>query len=140
MTRVKNLFQNKQIVDVFKARRRALGMSYVDLARLSHVSLSTVNRFFKGNYPKISLDAVLRMADVLGIAMMPTQINTVYDAKARQSAQIAEQIVAQVSAASALEAQNISVKDRNDLTKEIAARLLTGSPRHLWTSTVEDSS
>lgn len=130
--------QNNLTVHAFEARRQALGMSYGDLARLSHVSLATINRFFKGTHPKISFDTVLRMADILDMSILPTPIKTIHDIKVRQSDQLAEQIMAGVSAASALESQNINAPDRKNLKKEIAARLLSGSPRHLWTEIFKD--
>lgn len=137
MTRERKTNSGNLFAQALQARRQALGMSYADLARLSGVSLATVNRFFGSPSPKTALDTVLRLADVLGLRIQVTARDSVYRMKERSGTGLAQALLGGVAAASALEAQNITPKDRDDLLAETTNRILAGPPRHLWSQLPE---
>jgi hypothetical protein len=112
-------------------------MSYVDLARLSGVSLATVNRFFAVSSPKTALDSVLRLARVLGMTIQLTPEESVYRIKERSGEGLARALLGGVAAASALESQNITLADREELLAETKNRILAGSLRNLWSQLPE---
>jgi transcriptional regulator with XRE-family HTH domain len=137
MTQRKNMTSGQTLVQALQARRQALGMSYVDLARLSGVSLATVNRFFAVSSPKTALDSVLRLARVLGMTIQLTPEESVYRIKERSGEGLARALLGGVAAASALESQNITLADREELLAETKNRILAGSLRNLWSQLPE---
>lgn len=56
-------------LEKFKERKKEINIKNAEIAALSNIPLSTVNRFFSGEYPNPSFSNIAGIAMVLGISL-----------------------------------------------------------------------
>jgi transcriptional regulator with XRE-family HTH domain len=113
-------------------RRKELGMSMETVARKSGVGMRTVQRVLSGRDPSAKLDTVLRIADTLGVILLPKDRVAAHDLVRKQAVQKATELAGMVQGTSALEAQAVSKKALLEIRDDIASDLIRGSRRQLW--------
>jgi len=112
-------------------RRRALGLSAELLAQRAGVSRSTVIRVLEDPAGS-TLGNVLKVLDVLGLALEVRPVAKPEDLRRRQALAKAERLVRLVQGTSALEGQGVSESKRKAMVRDTAEDLLRGSRRRLW--------
>ena len=113
-------------------RRRAVGMTFDDLARRSKVSRATVCRILRGDHASVSFSKVMAVADALGLSAF---FDPVVDNDAfleRQAESKAKFLVGMVQGTMGLEAQGVNSFDVDRMVRETTRTLLAGSKRKLW--------
>jgi len=113
-------------------RRKELGMSMQTVAHKSGVGMRTVQRVLSGREPSAKLDTVLRIADTLGVVLLPKDKRPARHLMRKQALQKAAELAGMVQGTSALEAQAVSKKALLEIRDDIAANLIRGSRRQLW--------
>ena len=112
-------------------RRKALGISFATLARLSGVSEPTAKRILGGQLGEASFANVAAIAVTLGASLGLEELDT--DAMCRDQAhRKAEQIARLVQGTSALENQAVDAATYRKLVERSVHELLAGSRRRLW--------
>lgn len=120
------------LLEKMRKRRRELGISYVDLAARSGVSVATVKRILSGQVGGASLSHVDAVAQAMGLSLSAREVCPADEFKERAAREKAARLVRMVQGTSALEAQAISEKHAKRLTNESIHRLMAGSPRRVW--------
>jgi transcriptional regulator with XRE-family HTH domain len=120
-------------INELEARRRELRMSRPALARLSRVSLPTVNRILSGRYESARFSAIRAIAEVLGmpLSFKPVRADVVLE---RRAERVAEKVVRQVQGTSGLEGQAVDAQTLRRMRRATERELLSGSRRRLWDS------
>lgn len=113
-------------------RRIQLGMSMQTVARRSGVGMRTVQRVLSGRDPSAKLDTVLRIADTLGVGLLPKNRGAAHHVVRKQALRKATELAGMVQGTSALEAQALSKKALLEIRDDIASDLIRGSRRQLW--------
>lgn len=120
------------IYDKLSLRRKDLDISYINLAKKSGVSLSTIKRFFTEDYKGVSLEHLLKIASVMGVYFSPSSFKEVSELRKEQARVKAEKLVSQIQATSALEAQGVDKKTLKSMKQDIVYKLLSGPSKDLW--------
>lgn len=118
-----------------RAIREALGMSAQQLGTRVRVKRQTIENLERSEANgKISLDSLNRAAKALGCrvvyALVPEK--PLEEMQRERAREIAESVVKPVSHSMRLEAQSIGKREEQRQKKELALRLLQGSPKKLW--------
>ena len=114
-------------------RRRALGMSRMEVARQTGLSFSTIHRILAGQQANPSWENLVALAECLGLSIRfepKTDAQTMREAQANAKA---VKLVRMVQGTSALEAQAIDPSQREQLVRQTMHELLSGPKRRLWT-------
>ena len=117
---------------MLERRRRRLGMSCAQLARLSHLSLPTVNRILAGKIDRVAYGNVAAVARVLGCDMRIQPAVDPYQLQEQRAQAKAQQIVSAVQGSSGLEGQAVDDVELAGLVRQTTSELLAGPKRHLW--------
>ena len=120
------------VSNTLDTRRAELGLSHAALAALSGVSLPTVHRALSGNHPDISFANLQAIAAALGLDFTLTPTATAEQLRAQQAARKADQLVRMLQATSALEGQAVDNQRLDQMRRQTARELLSGSNRKLW--------
>ncbi len=115
----------------FSSRRRALGMTFADLAKRSGVPAPTVKRMFGGLLGMASFANVAAVADALGVPLGVDE-SSVDEMRRSQARVKAERIARLVQGTSALESQAVDRETYERLVERSYHELLSGSSRRLW--------
>jgi transcriptional regulator with XRE-family HTH domain len=113
-------------------RRRDLGISLSSLARLSGVSMPTVQRILSGNHRGASFVNVMAIADALEMDLPPTPRATARKTMRTKAEAKARLLVSMVQGTSALEAQAVDQETQQEMVEQTVHELLAGSRRALW--------
>jgi len=113
-----------------KSRLKQLGMTYDVVAKRSHTSRATVERFFRGQ--SVGFDQAQQIAQALGVAFQLTPLIDVPTMREQQGEFKARQLVAQVQGTSALEGQAVPEDEYEAMVWQTKHQLLAGSKRRLW--------
>ncbi len=119
------------IVEELAARRRALGMSFPQLAERSGVSEPTVKRILGGHAGSASYAGVAAIAEAMGMPLRSDPINP-DEFRERAALEKAERLARLVQGTSALEAQGVPPAEFRRLVARSVHELLAGPPRRLW--------
>jgi DNA-binding phage protein len=115
-----------------EGRRRELRMSMGIVAERCGLGLRTIQRVLSGLEPKANLATVLLIANALGLELTPSQRMSAHRFRQQQANQKAAKLASMVQGTSALESQAVPEPAQRDIRHQIAARLISGSPRELW--------
>lgn len=114
----------------FQRRRKALGMTVLQLAKRSGVSIATVNRVLAGS-DGASIAHVSAVADALGLSLQVRSTRRIASLRAREAIRKAKRVVGLTQANATLEKQGVSRAAARDVQKLVSHRLLK-SGRKLW--------
>ena len=120
-----------QLFQELEKRRRELGMDRSTLARLSHVSLPTVNRIMSQQHPRPTFAHVAAIADVLGVELTLVSKTDSEEMRREQARAKAKPLVGLVQGTSGLEGQALDQQELESLIAKTAEKLLQ-SKRKLW--------
>ncbi len=123
-----------QLLTYLEGRRKELGMSRQVVAERSGLGLRTLQRVLSGLEPDANLRTVLRIANALGVELKPRPMRSASEFCRQQARQKAAKLAAMVQGTSVLESQAVPESALSDIRKEIAAKLISGSRRELWSS------
>ena len=124
-------FRSAIIHDLNKRRRR-LGMSRADVARLSGVSVPTVQRILGKQDHDATLSNLLAIAEALGLGLDIRPDAKVAALREQQARRKAERLVGMVQGSSALEGQAVDQETYERMVKQTVHELLAGPSRKLW--------
>ena len=119
-------------------RRARLGISKTLTARLSGLSIATVNRLLSQQDRRPSIASVSAVAGVLGLEVVlgeRPRVREVVSAPAlreRQARAKAKRLVGIVQGSMALEAEGVSTAVLDEMEEDTVHELLAGSARRLW--------
>jgi len=119
-------------------RRARLGISKADLARISGVSLPTVQRLLAGKEKRPGLGTVAKIAAALGVEVrLSYRIHVhptfgVDEFREMQARKKARRLVRLVKGTMALEDESVGEEALAAMEDENVHRLLSGAPRRLW--------
>lgn len=126
-----NTLQTNPFVRKLSNRRKNLGISQQSLARMTGISLPTVQRVFAGN-PKVSLDNLSKIASTLGLSLTFNTESREEEILAKRARQKAKELAKMVQGTSGLEAQGLDKEALKDVEDKILSDLLKGSRNRLW--------
>jgi transcriptional regulator with XRE-family HTH domain len=112
-------------------RRKELRMSMAALARLSRVSLPTVQRLLSGKAPHASFAKVQAIAEVLGLRFV-IAADPIRKLRRRRAEEKARRLVGMVQATSALEGQAVNSAAVEEMVQRTARELLDANCQTLW--------
>ena len=119
------------IAEELAARRRALGMSFPQLAERSGASEPTVKRILGGHGGSASYASVAAVAEALGMPLRSEPIDA-DEFREQVALEKAERLARMVQGTSALEAQAVPPAEFRKLVARSVHELLAGPPRRLW--------
>lgn len=125
-------------IDQLNRRCARLGITKMAVAKRARVSPSTVRRILSGREDNPSVPIVQAIAKSLGVEIRLGESITVDESqdaeeyKRTQALAKAKRIVRMVQATMALEAQGVDSKVVDRLIEKAVYKLLSGSPRKLW--------
>ncbi len=120
------------IIHDLNERCRQLGMSHADVARLSGVSLPTVQRILGKEYHDATLSNLLRIAEALGLGLDFQPEDKVDALREQQARRKAKRLVGMVQGSSALEGQAVDQDTYERMVERTIHELLAGPNRKLW--------
>ena len=109
-----------------------LGMSHAAVARLSGVSLPTVQRILGKEDHDATLSKLLAIAEALGLGLYSQPEAKVDVLREQQARQKAERLVGMVQGSSALEGQAVDQDTYERMVEQTIHELLAGPNRKLW--------
>ncbi len=123
----------KNLLEKIKQRKKDLGLTIDNIAKLSKLGNRTVTRFFAGEDVKLS--TLEKITNVLGLNFAGDEIIDISTLKEKRATEKALYIVSLVQDTSALEKQGLDDKYLQLLIEDIKEQFLTGKYRkNLWAS------
>ena len=113
-------------------RRKRLRMPRAVLARRCGVSLPTINRVLSGDWEHASFATLKAIAHSLGMEFALTSNTDPQDFAEQQAAEKAAAIARMVQGTSALESQAVDPATYQEIVRQTAHELISGSRRRLW--------
>ena len=120
------------IIHDLNERRRQLGISLADVARLSGVSLPTVQRILGDKDHGTTLPNLVAIAEAIGLGLGSRSEIKVTELREQQARRKAERLVGMVQGSSALEGQAVDKDTYERMVEQTVHELLAGSNRRLW--------
>ena len=122
-----------QLLEKVKQRRKNVGITIDNLAKVSNLGFRTVTRFFAGDDVKLS--TVEKITEVLGLDFAGNEVVNIQTLKNKRAEQKALYIVSLVQDTSVLEMQGLEKNELNQLLQETKQEFLTGEYQdNLWAS------
>lgn len=121
-----------------EARRRALGITKILVAKHTGVSLPTVNRILTGREANPTVESIGAIAKLLGVTVQlgaQEGLNEAQNAHEFRKARAlvkAKRLVRQVQGNMALEGQGLDAKTLEQMIERTSYELLTGPAKQLW--------
>lgn len=120
-----------QLVDKIENRKKELGISIENLAKLSHSGVRTVNRLFAGEDVKLS--TVEKITNILGLDFAGNETVALKELEKKRANQKALFMASLVQGTSALELQGLEKSTLDKMIHRFEKEFLTGSYRdRLW--------
>ena len=120
-----------ELVQKVKSRKKVLGITIENLARLSHNGIRTVNRFLSGKDVKLS--TVESITNILGLDFAGNETISLVELEKQRAVQKAIFMASLVQGTSALEMQGLEKDSLNKMIDKFKKEFLTGSYRdRLW--------
>ncbi|WP_415408013.1 helix-turn-helix domain-containing protein [Sulfurovum sp. CS9] len=120
-----------QLIDKIETRKKELGISIENLAKLSHSGVRTVNRLFAGEDVKLS--TVEKITNILGLDFAGNETVALKELEKKRAKQKAIFMVSLVQGTSALELQGLEKSTLDKMIHRFEKEFLTGSYRdRLW--------
>lgn len=120
-----------ELVQKVKSRKKVLGITIENLAKLSHNGIRTVNRFLSGKDVKLS--TVESITNILGLDFAGNETISLVELEKQRAVQKAIFMASLVQGTSALEMQGLEKDSLNKMIDKFKKEFLTGSYQdRLW--------
>ena len=120
-----------QLIEKIDSRKKELGISIENLAKLSHSGVRTVNRLFAGEDVKLS--TVEKITNILGLDFAGNEAVALKELEKKRAKQKAIFMASLVQGTSALEMQGLEKSTLDKMICKFEKEFLTGSYRdRLW--------
>lgn len=125
--------KQQDLIYKIQARRKVLGITLMNLAKLSKISYRTLTRFLAGTDTKLSY--VERITQTLGLDFAGNEEVDIKTLKEKRAKERALYIVGLVQDTSSLENQGLDKKHLEEIIEKTKEELLTGEYKDkLWSS------
>ena len=120
-----------ELIQKIENRKKQINISIENLAKLSHLGVRTVNRFFAGDDVKLS--TIERITNLLGLDFAGNEVLPLKDLEKQRAKEKALFMASLVQSTSALEAQGLEKDSLNKIIDKFEKEFLQGQYKNrLW--------
>jgi len=125
--------QRKELIQKLAERKRKIGVSLDNIAKLSSLGLRTVNRLFANEDVKFS--TIEKITNLFAVDFAGNEILNITELNKQRAHEKALYMASLVQQTSALELQGLENKELNEIIKKFETEFLTGSyKKTLWSA------
>ena len=120
-----------ELIKKIEDRKKQINISIENLAKLSHLGVRTVNRFFAGDDVKLS--TIERITNLLGLDFAGNEVIPLKELEKQRAKEKALFMASLVQSTSALEAQGLEKNSLNKIIDKFEKEFLQGQYKNrLW--------
>ncbi|MBK6547617.1 MAG: helix-turn-helix domain-containing protein [Arcobacter sp.] len=120
-----------ELIQKIENRKKQINISIENLAKLSHLGVRTVNRFFAGEDVKLS--TIERITNLLGLDFAGNEVLPLKELEKQRAKEKALFMASLVQSTSALEAQGLEKDSLNKIIDKFEKEFLQGQYKNrLW--------
>ena len=120
-----------ELIQKIENRKKQINISIENLAKLSHLGVRTVNRFFAGDDVKLS--TIERITNLLGLDFAGNEVLPLKELEKQRAKEKALFMASLVQSTSALEAQGLEKDSLNKIIDKFEKEFLQGQYKNrLW--------
>ena len=120
-----------ELIQKIENRKKQINISIENLAKLSHLGVRTVNRFFAGDDVKLS--TIERITNLLGLDFAGNEVVPLKELEKQRAKEKAIFMASLVQSTSALEAQGLEKDSLNKIIDKFEKEFLQGQYKNrLW--------
>ena len=120
-----------ELIKKIENRKKQINISIENLAKLSHLGVRTVNRFFAGDDVKLS--TIERITNLLGLDFAGNEVIPLKELEKQRAKEKALFMASLVQSTSALEAQGLEKDSLNKIIDKFEKEFLQGQYKNrLW--------
>ena len=120
-----------ELIQKIEDRKKQININIENLAKLSHLGVRTVNRFFAGEDVKLS--TIERITNLLGLDFAGNEVLPLKDLEKQRAKEKALFMASLVQSTSALEAQGLEKDSLNKIIDKFEKEFLQGQYKNrLW--------
>ncbi|MGJ0297860.1 helix-turn-helix domain-containing protein [Aliarcobacter cryaerophilus] len=120
-----------ELIQKIENRKKQINISIENLAKLSHLGVRTVNRFFAGDDVKLS--TIERITNLLGLDFAGNEVVPLKELEKQRAKEKALFMASLVQSTSALEAQGLEKDSLNKIIDKFEKEFLQGQYKNrLW--------
>ena len=120
-----------ELIQKIENRKKQINISIENLAKLSHLGVRTVNRFFAGDDVKLS--TIERITNLLGLDFAGNEVIPLKELEKQRAKEKALFMASLVQSTSALEAQGLEKNSLNKIIDKFEKEFLQGQYKNrLW--------
>ncbi|WWW10860.1 helix-turn-helix domain-containing protein [Arcobacter cryaerophilus gv. pseudocryaerophilus] len=120
-----------ELIQKIENRKKQINISIENLAKLSHLGVRTVNRFFAGDDVKLS--TIERITNLLGLDFAGNEVVPLKELEKQRAKEKALFMASLVQSTSALEVQGLEKDSLNKIIDKFEKEFLVGQYRNrLW--------
>ena len=120
-----------ELIQKIEHRKKQINISIENLARLSHLGVRTVNRFFAGEDVKLS--TIEKITNLLGLDFAGNEVVPLKELEKQRAKEKALFMASLVQSTSALEAQGLEKDSLNKIIDKFEKEFLQGQYKNrLW--------
>ena len=120
-----------ELIQKIENRKKQINISIENLAKLSHLGVRTVNRFFAGDDVKLS--TIERITNLLGLDFAGNEVVSLKELERQRAKEKALFMASLVQSTSALEAQGLEKDSLNKIIDKFEKEFLKGQYKNrLW--------
>ena len=120
-----------ELIQKIENRKKQINISIENLAKLSHLGVRTVNRFFAGEDVKLS--TIERITNLLGLDFAGNEVIPLKELEKQRAKEKALFMASLVQSTSALEAQGLEKNSLNKIIDKFEKEFLQGQYKNrLW--------
>ena len=120
-----------ELIQKIENRKKQINISIENLAKLSHLGVRTINRFFAGDDVKLS--TIERITNLLGLDFAGNEVVPLKELEKQRAKEKALFMASLVQSTSALEAQGLEKDSLNKIIDKFEKEFLQGQYKNrLW--------
>ncbi len=120
-----------ELIQKIENRKKQININIENLAKLSHLGIRTVNRFFAGENVKLS--TIEKITNLLGLDFAGNEVIPLKELEKQRAKEKALFMVSLVQSTSALEVQGLEEDSLNKIINKFEKEFLVGQYRNrLW--------
>ena len=121
----------EEIIQKIENRKKQINISIENLAKLSHLGVRTINRFFAGE--DVQLSTIERITNLLGLDFAGNEVIPLKELEKQRAKEKALFMASLVQSTSALEAQGLEKDSLNKIIDKFEKEFLQGQYKNrLW--------